>query len=74
MCELTLEYIKSNDEIVFSWDIQNQWINEILNDFYEEYALVLVTMQCDNTDEEEGHLADTFIEMVVPDANLYDLG
>lgn len=37
VCELTLEYIKSNDEIVFSWDIQKQWINEILNDFYEEH-------------------------------------
>ena len=46
----------------------------VLNDFYEEYALVLVTLPCDNTEEEEGHLADTFIEMVVPDANLYDLG
>ena len=37
VCELTLEYIKSNDEIVFSWDIQKQWINEILNDFYKEH-------------------------------------
>ena len=37
VCELTLKYIKSNDEIVFSWDIQKQWINEILNDFYEKH-------------------------------------
>lgn len=45
----------------------------VLNNFWGEYALVLVTMQCDNTGEENGHLADTFIEMVVPDASLYDL-
>ena len=37
VCELTLKYIKSNNNIIFSWDIQKQWINEILNDFYEKH-------------------------------------
>lgn len=36
VCNSTLEHIKSNDGIVFSWDIQKKWINEILNEFYEQ--------------------------------------
>ena len=36
VCERTLEYIKPNDEIVFSWDIEKQWINEILNDLLKD--------------------------------------
>jgi CRISPR-associated endonuclease/helicase Cas3 len=33
----TIETIKENNNILFNWSIQKQWINDILNPFYEEY-------------------------------------
>lgn len=37
VCMATLNKVKDNQGIVFSWDIQKKWINEILNPFYAKH-------------------------------------
>ena len=36
ICKRTNDKIKQNQGIIFDWSIQKEWINEILNNFYEE--------------------------------------
>ncbi|WP_066869633.1 CRISPR-associated helicase Cas3' [Clostridium mediterraneense] len=45
----TSEYIIKNQGIEFSWDIQKQWINEILNDFYKE-KINNIQLECNKVD------------------------
>lgn len=37
VCEKTLENVKMNQGIIFAWDIQKRWVNDILSQFYEEH-------------------------------------
>lgn len=37
VCEKTLENVELNQGIIFTWDTQKQWVNDILSPFYEEH-------------------------------------
>lgn len=41
VCKKTLKRIKDNDGIIFNWDIQKNWVNDILNYFYEKELINL---------------------------------
>jgi CRISPR-associated endonuclease/helicase Cas3 len=35
--EKTIQLLKENQNIEFTWDIQKQWVNEVLNPYYQTY-------------------------------------
>ncbi len=55
VCMATLNKVRENQGLIFSWDIQKEWVNKILNPFYEKHLKNLnrfkIAMRGGNRDE-----------------------
>lgn len=74
VCLYTLKKVKENQGLIFEWGIQKQWVNEILNPFYQKHLNGIkkfkFTMKDGNRDKLIRHIEA--INIIVSDSKTKD--